>query len=244
MTAISENRFLRAYKEFKEEQSRDRVILQVNRFECLKEGPISTNTFMNLDKPQYDWSNVRQTNISNQSHMPLPQPQLTQIVSNVSQQDIHINMEPATTYISNTSPYGAARPKEQPINKLPPVKFTPVALKKAPPISTESNYHFPELSPNIKPIKPHEFKQKEILSKPIGLEKTGFVSLSLKNGNIVKKDLYNLSNDLSDNLGVEIEQKKEVKRNTFTSWASVVKSQPENTSEVNDDDNDFIVIKY
>lgn len=240
MAATTENRFLRAYREFKEEQGRDRVILQVNRFECLKEGPISTNTFMNLDKPQYDWSNVRQTNVSKQSRMPLPQP----LASNMSQQDVRINMEPATTYITNTSPYGAAGPKEQPITKLPLVKFTPVALKKAPPISTESNYHFPELSPNIKPIKPTEHKQKEILSKPIGLEKTGFVSLSLKNGNVVKKDLYNLQNDLSDNLGVEIEQKKEVKRPTFTSWASVVKSQPENTSKVNDDDNEFIVIKY
>jgi hypothetical protein len=60
-----------------------------------------------------------------------------------------------------------------------------------------------------------------MILKPIELEKTGYVSLSLKNGKVIQNDLYHLPINVPN----ETDNVNETQiRKSFTTWASVVNS--------------------
>lgn len=217
-----DNRFLRVYREYKEQEQgrrvstdnrfeclRDTYSTQDSRFDCLKDSPIESNKFSCLVDDNY----------INQRYSPRSAP----YSPNYSPRQEPYSPRSAP-YSPRQEPYS---PKES-VNTIARRMIEERRLTQKPKLSFDSNYHFPELSPistksrgmSIDDFKlPESGAKKEMITNvyvtPIIQETV--TKLFIDKGKIVQKEVA------VD--GSELVNKVIVKKNTYNSWASVIKSK-------------------
>lgn len=198
---MDENRFIRAYKEFKCEQQRHKTVNPNNRFSCL----VEDNNTVKKENRRVDCLLNRVYNV------------------------LKPECKTVTTYLPKMFPKASEpiileikppNPKENISNPINIIK------EKPPDFSFDSSYHFPNLlgesnivnNPEIKMTESNIKNEMIVKSISVPIKKPVFTSLKWNNGTIIKKDIY------ED--GVEVEENKPrviVQKPVYSSWASVVK---------------------
>jgi len=207
MDGPEDNRFKRVYLEYKKEKELERNIIKPqydnnNRFSCLKDNyvPVPVNQALN-ERGRFD---LKDTNYSS-----YPTNQIYNSVQNTR----FISERPAlqTHYLPR---------------QAPPRATAIVLPRPPPPLTFQSNYHFPELGK--KQEVPSKLKQEVKLpeSKPVKemitnqvilpINKEKIVVLSWNKGTLTQKVIYEDGTDILESNNIT------VKRPAYTSWASVL----------------------
>ena len=234
---MEENRFLRAYQEHKREK--EQIQHGYNRFECLRENgePIRQNAgrFECLREENY-------TNTVNRISSE-PNNRFSCLVDN-GYQSYSVQQSQNVTYLPRIE-YNRPEPKESVNTRMKRYQEEKkVSLPPPEPVfSIDSNYHFPELGkpqekpslskmPKPKPeIKlPEPKPQKEMIVKPIIVpsRKETITMICFKNGKLVTKEVYEDGSDIPETGTVVL------KKPTYSSWASVIKTNPTQYSDEED----------
>ena len=116
-----------------------------------------------------------------------------------------------------------------------------------PPMTFESEYHFPELGQEPKPlsnsqwpkleIKTPELKpqrQQEMIMKPIPIKKETMTVLSLKAGKLVQKEVYEDGTEIPET-GIIM-----IKKPNYSSWAALLKPEKTEIIYYHTEDNSII----
>lgn len=226
---MTENRFERAYQEYKRE--REQISTRVSsRFDCLRSEPLrppqirqSAGRFECLADDYYP----RQVAPVQDTIVYLPKPEPTKPVQN---QPTYLPKPEAPKPIQSQPVY-LPRPEPQTkVETTPAVKVEPwrrgQAKKPTEPVN-DINYHFPALGCTRGELPRAEIKlpeSKEMIVKPIVVpnNKKVLTMMSFKDGKVVSKEVYEDGTELpDDNLPVIIKKPK------YTSWASVLKKDEE-----------------
>ena len=223
---MEENRFLRTYQEHKREKEQLNYRESNNRFDCLRENrnpPVRQDAgrFECLrGNTSYSNQDLRESNrfscLAGDDYQSYPR-----------HQERVIRPEPRESVNTQMKRYVEEKRAKEPVK--PPT----------PPLTFESNYHFPELGsapevltlskmPKPKPeVKlPEQKPAKEMIVNKVVVPVKGKVMtlISLKNGKFESKDVY------EDGSEVPKDRVVIVKKPTYSSWASVLK--PESTESV------------
>jgi hypothetical protein len=231
--AMEENRFLRTYQEHKREKEQLNYRESNNRFDCLRE---NRNPPVRQDAGRFECLRGN-TSYSNQD---LREPNRFSCLASDDyqsyprQQERVLRPEPRESVNTQMKRYiEEKRAKE-------PVKPT------IPPLTFESNYHFPELGstpeeltlskmpkpkPEVKLPEPKAPKEMIVNTILVPDKRKTMTLMCFKNGKLESKEVY------ED--GTEVPEKGLVvlKKPNYSSWASVIKSQSvETTLYENKDD--------
>jgi hypothetical protein len=216
-----DNRFLRVYREHKE-QEQGRKVNTDNRFECLRDtystqdgrfDCLKDNTIKYSNDISNKFSCLVDDNYINNRYSPRSAPYSP-------------NYSPRSApYSPRQEPYS---PKES-VNTIARRMIEERRLTQKPKLSFDSNYHFPELSPistKSRGMSIDDFKLPEAIESKKEMITNVYVTpiiqetvtkLFIDKGKIVQKEVA------VD--GSELVNKVIVKKNTYNSWASVIKSK-------------------
>jgi hypothetical protein len=213
---MEDNRFLRAYKEHKKEQEREREAIKPiynNRFECLREPP--------LERPIRDTNN--RFECLRENIIPQKDCRFNCLLDDGYQrQPIR---EPIRAPIRRPEPRESINAKMNQYRNEKKI-ITPAKPK----LSVESEFHFPELVKINENTKSNENNSQKINSLPeskmivnsiIVPNKTKVSTVvSINNGKVISRDVYEYSTDTNIVM---------VKKPNYNSWASVLKEERNET---------------
>jgi hypothetical protein len=242
---MDDNRFTCTYLENKREREIGRSVVPDynNRFQCLKSDnsePVrNAGRFECLRSDNYvSYHNSQDSKVNTSENN-----RFSCLVDDGYQRYPRADYAPRSEYKSQINHLPRQAPLEEPkiiVNRSP----------SPPPMTFESEYHFPELgrAPKIQSnsqlpkvaveIKTPELKpQREMIFKPgvIPRKKETITLMSFKEGKLVKREVYEDGNGIPES-GIMM-----VKKSNYSSWASLLK--PEKTELVYYDAEDDSVIE-
>ncbi len=225
-----DNRFLRVYREYKE-QEQQRKVSDDNRFSCLKDDyrPSTDNRFSCLKEPSpindgdrfNKFSCLVDDNYMNIRNTPQSSPR------SVPYSPRSVPYSPRSApYSPRYEPYS---PRES-VNTIGRRQLEERRLNQKPKLSFDSEYHFPELGKSPESTKSRtlsidDFKldsKKEMITNtyvtPV-IQQT-VTKIFIEKGKVTQKEVA------VD--GSELTNKVIITKNTYNSWASVIKSEADN----------------
>lgn len=234
LNAMTENRFERAYQEYKREKEQIRVS---SRFDCLRSEPLrppqireSAGRFECLVDEYYP----RREPVRAPPTVYLPKPEPPKSVQEPVYKPEPPKVVQETVYLPKPEPPKHSttylpRPEPPKSDTTPAIKPEPwrrgQAKKKEEPVN-DINFHFPALGcvrgevPKTAIKLPESRAPSEMIVKPIVVptNKKVMTVLSFKDGKVTSKEVYEDGTDLPEDQAPVI-----IKRPAYTSWASVLR---------------------
>lgn len=228
-SAMTENRFERAYQEYKREKEQLRI--PNNRFDCLRGTPLhpppireSAGRFECLVDDYYPRSEPVRAPPTVYLPRPGP-PKSAPEPSKATQEPVNLpKPEPPkqiVTYLPRPDP-----PKSEPPPAVKPEPWRRGGAKKKEEPVNDINFHFPALGckqgelPKSEIKLPESRAPAEMIVKPIVVpsNKVVMTMMCFRNGKVVSKEVYEDGTDLPEDSAPVI-----IKLPKYTSWASVLK---------------------
>lgn len=204
---MDDNRFLRAYREYKLEK---KELYNNNRFECLKDNRYELNI---RDAGRFEC--LRDNNYLSKSTN--HHNRFSSLIDN----NYNNTLRQSHKFISTPRPLLKESVNDRMKKYQEEKRIIQTNMPISPPVfSFESNYHFPELSTSVPPIKLPELKpQKDMIlnSTLVPIKQKNVTVIHLRNGKIELKDIYE---DCTEN---QKSSDKTHKNINYTSWASILK---------------------